>query len=224
MSVAKSASREQALLTIGAVCEQLKGDFPDISISKIRYLEDQGLIAPRRTRGGYRLFGEDDVERLRRILAPAARRVPAAPGDPTGALDAVREGSEAQAGGDALRPRGRLRPRRAVRADRHLGRPGARAGGVRAAAPRGPRRGRSVTRRPTRGSRSRAGASPTTGSAPGTFGPFERPPTARRACSRRSSRRRSARGTPSAVRKGCASSRRSPRRRRSWPSSCSSAI
>ena len=52
MSVAKTASREQALLTIGAVCEQLKGDFPDISISKIRYLEDQGLIAPRRTRGG----------------------------------------------------------------------------------------------------------------------------------------------------------------------------
>jgi DNA-binding transcriptional MerR regulator len=68
MSVAKTASREQALLTIGAVCEQLKGDFPDISISKIRYLEDQGLIAPRRTRGGYRLFGEDDVERLRKIL------------------------------------------------------------------------------------------------------------------------------------------------------------
>jgi len=68
MSVAKTASREQTLLTIGAVCEQLKGDFPDISISKIRYLEDQGLIAPQRTRGGYRLFGEDDVERLRKIL------------------------------------------------------------------------------------------------------------------------------------------------------------
>ena len=64
MSVAKTASREQALLTIGAVCEQLKGDFPDISISKIRYLEDQGLIAPQRTRGGYRLFGEDGADRL----------------------------------------------------------------------------------------------------------------------------------------------------------------
>ncbi len=69
MSVAKTASRARALLTIGAVCEQLKNDFPDVSISKIRYLEDQGLISPRRTRGGYRLFGEDDVERLRRILA-----------------------------------------------------------------------------------------------------------------------------------------------------------
>jgi DNA-binding transcriptional MerR regulator len=56
------------LLTIGAVCTRLKGDFPDISISKIRYLEDQGLLTPKRTRGGYRLFGEDDVERLQRIL------------------------------------------------------------------------------------------------------------------------------------------------------------
>jgi DNA-binding transcriptional MerR regulator len=68
MSAAKSATRDRAVLTIGAVCDRLKGEFPDISISKIRYLEDQGLIAPRRTRGGYRLFTEDDVERLRRIL------------------------------------------------------------------------------------------------------------------------------------------------------------
>jgi DNA-binding transcriptional MerR regulator len=55
-------------LTIGTVCDRLKQDFPDISISKIRYLEDQGLLAPRRTQGGYRLFSEDDVERLRTIL------------------------------------------------------------------------------------------------------------------------------------------------------------
>ena len=46
----------------------LKDEFPDISISKIRYLEDQGLLAPRRTEGGYRLFSEDDVERLETIL------------------------------------------------------------------------------------------------------------------------------------------------------------
>jgi DNA-binding transcriptional MerR regulator len=46
----------------------LKDDFPDISISKIRYLEDQGLLAPRRTQGGYRLFSEEDVERLETIL------------------------------------------------------------------------------------------------------------------------------------------------------------
>jgi DNA-binding transcriptional MerR regulator len=56
------------LLTIGAVCRRLKQEFPDISISKIRYLEDQGLLAPRRTQGGYRLFGEEDVERLETIL------------------------------------------------------------------------------------------------------------------------------------------------------------
>jgi DNA-binding transcriptional MerR regulator len=56
------------LLTIGTVCRMLKDDFPDISISKIRYLEDQGLLAPRRTQGGYRLFSEEDVERLETIL------------------------------------------------------------------------------------------------------------------------------------------------------------
>jgi len=55
-------------LTIGAVCRLLADEFPDISISKIRYLEDQGLLAPRRTQGGYRLFTEDDVDRLQTIL------------------------------------------------------------------------------------------------------------------------------------------------------------
>jgi DNA-binding transcriptional MerR regulator len=55
-------------LTIGAVCQRLREEFPDISISKIRYLEDQGLLAPRRTPGGYRLFSEDDVEQLLRVL------------------------------------------------------------------------------------------------------------------------------------------------------------
>ena len=55
-------------LTIGAVCKQLEREFPDISISKIRYLEDQKLLAPRRTAGGYRLFSPSDVGRLRTIL------------------------------------------------------------------------------------------------------------------------------------------------------------
>ncbi|HZB84947.1 MAG TPA: MerR family transcriptional regulator [Gaiellaceae bacterium] len=55
-------------LTIGAVCRRLRDEFPDISISKIRYLEDQGLLTPRRTQGGYRLFAEEDVERLETIL------------------------------------------------------------------------------------------------------------------------------------------------------------
>jgi DNA-binding transcriptional MerR regulator len=56
------------LHTIGSVCRRLQSDFPEISISKIRYLEDQGLLSPRRTRGGYRLFSEDDIERLETIL------------------------------------------------------------------------------------------------------------------------------------------------------------
>jgi DNA-binding transcriptional MerR regulator len=59
---------EPRLRTIGSVCEELREEFPDISVSKIRYLEDQGLVAPRRTRGGYRLFSPDDVERLTTIL------------------------------------------------------------------------------------------------------------------------------------------------------------
>jgi DNA-binding transcriptional MerR regulator len=67
MSTAE-AQRAQRMLTIGTVCTRLKSEFPDISISKIRYLEDQGLLAPRRTQGGYRLFNEEDVERLETIL------------------------------------------------------------------------------------------------------------------------------------------------------------
>jgi len=59
---------EPRLRTIGSVCEELREEFSDISVSKIRYLEDQGLIRPRRTRGGYRLFAPDDVDRLTTIL------------------------------------------------------------------------------------------------------------------------------------------------------------
>ena len=63
-----ATASKRRLLTIGTVCGMLKQEFPDISISKIRYLEDQGLLAPRRTEGGYRLFTVDDVERLETIL------------------------------------------------------------------------------------------------------------------------------------------------------------
>jgi DNA-binding transcriptional MerR regulator len=55
-------------MTIGAVCKALEQEFPDISISKIRYLEDQKLLTPRRTPGGYRLYAQSDVQRLRTIL------------------------------------------------------------------------------------------------------------------------------------------------------------
>jgi DNA-binding transcriptional MerR regulator len=63
-----TAARDEHLLTIGAVCERLRSEFPDISISKIRYLEGEGLLRPKRTQGGYRLFSEDDVDRLETIL------------------------------------------------------------------------------------------------------------------------------------------------------------
>ncbi len=59
--------REKAV-TIGTVCKALAPEFPDISISKIRYLEDQKLLNPRRTQGGYRLYTQSDIQRLRTIL------------------------------------------------------------------------------------------------------------------------------------------------------------
>jgi DNA-binding transcriptional MerR regulator len=65
---AESASRPRKALTIGAVCKILQSEFDDVSISKIRYLEDQKLLNPRRTSGGYRLYSQSDVERLRTIL------------------------------------------------------------------------------------------------------------------------------------------------------------
>jgi len=68
MTTAAQAPSRDGLLHIGAVCRRLRDEFPDVSISKIRYLEDQGLLAPKRTQGGYRLFDEDAVERLRTIL------------------------------------------------------------------------------------------------------------------------------------------------------------
>ena len=60
--------QRERLLRIGEVVRMLTDEFPDISISKIRYLEDEGLLAPRRTQGGYRLFSGEDLERLETIL------------------------------------------------------------------------------------------------------------------------------------------------------------
>jgi DNA-binding transcriptional MerR regulator len=64
----EAPSRPRKALTIGAVCKILQSEFDDVSISKIRYLEDQKLLSPRRTSGGYRLYSQSDVERLRTIL------------------------------------------------------------------------------------------------------------------------------------------------------------
>ncbi|MGA8217938.1 MAG: MerR family transcriptional regulator [Solirubrobacterales bacterium] len=62
------APSNRKALTIGAVAKILGREFEDISISKIRYLEEQKLLSPRRTPGGYRLYSQADVERLRAIL------------------------------------------------------------------------------------------------------------------------------------------------------------
>ena len=56
-------------LSIGAVLAQLRSDFPDVTISKIRFLEAEGLVQPGRTPSGYRQFAAADVERLRFVLA-----------------------------------------------------------------------------------------------------------------------------------------------------------
>jgi DNA-binding transcriptional MerR regulator len=72
MSLLQSQSQAQPkrerLLRIGEVERRLREEFPDISISKIRFLEDEGLITPQRTPSGYRLFDENDLERLVTIL------------------------------------------------------------------------------------------------------------------------------------------------------------
>ena len=54
--------------SIGEILDDLRGDFPDISVSKIRFLESQGLITPERSPSGYRQFTESDLELLRWIL------------------------------------------------------------------------------------------------------------------------------------------------------------
>ncbi len=56
-------------LSIGAVLAQLRAEFPDVTISKIRFLESEGLVSPGRTQSGYRQFTAADVARLRYVLA-----------------------------------------------------------------------------------------------------------------------------------------------------------
>ncbi len=68
LSEQASERPRQKAVTIGTVSKALQPEFPDISISKIRYLEDQKLLSPRRTQGGYRLYTQSDIQRLRTIL------------------------------------------------------------------------------------------------------------------------------------------------------------
>lgn len=63
-----SGPRSAALMSIGEVLAQLRADFPDTTISKLRFLEAEGLVEPQRTASGYRKYSWDDVERLRFVL------------------------------------------------------------------------------------------------------------------------------------------------------------
>lgn len=69
MSSAALAGRPRpSSLTIGEVLGVLRQEFPDVTISKIRFLEEQGLVEPDRTPSGYRKFSADHVDRLRQVL------------------------------------------------------------------------------------------------------------------------------------------------------------
>ena len=64
----RQAASSRARMSIGEVLSLLRADFPEISISKIRFLEAEGLVEPERTASGYRKFSHRDVERLRYVL------------------------------------------------------------------------------------------------------------------------------------------------------------
>jgi DNA-binding transcriptional MerR regulator len=66
---ASAAVQNERLLTIGQVVDRLRPEFPDLSITKVRYLEDRGLLAPTRTAGRYRKYSGADIRRLRTVLA-----------------------------------------------------------------------------------------------------------------------------------------------------------
>ncbi|AOR35546.1 MerR family transcriptional regulator [Streptomyces fodineus] len=63
-----TAARDSGLMSIGTVLNTLRDEFPEVTISKIRFLESEGLIEPQRTPSGYRKFSAKDVERLAHVL------------------------------------------------------------------------------------------------------------------------------------------------------------
>lgn len=108
------AEPARSLMTIGDVLGLLRPEFPDITISKIRFLESEGLVEPQRSPSGYRKFGAADVERLRFVLT--AQRDHYMP------LRVIRQHLEARDRGDNVPPLGdreppRRRPRTLVAAD-----------------------------------------------------------------------------------------------------------
>ncbi|MEA2974347.1 MAG: hypothetical protein QOG82_2805 [Actinomycetota bacterium] len=110
---------DRAYLSIGEVLSLLKEEFPDVTISKIRFLESQGLLDPERTPSGYRKFYDTDVERLRwilrqqrehflplKVIKGRLRGGPDGGGEDSGdeALPVSVDGRHAQVGDDAHRP------------------------------------------------------------------------------------------------------------------------
>lgn len=116
---AAGESSARAYMNIGQVLAQLRSEFPEVTISKIRFLEGEGLVEPERTASGYRKFSRADVARLRFVLGAQRDRYlplkvikeqlaaldrglePAQPGDGTGpkvprALTAVDDGPAAE--------------------------------------------------------------------------------------------------------------------------------
>lgn len=67
-STPPGAARAHPLMSIGEVLGQLRVEFPDVTISKLRFLEAEGLVEPQRTAAGYRKYSWDDVARLRFVL------------------------------------------------------------------------------------------------------------------------------------------------------------
>jgi DNA-binding transcriptional MerR regulator len=67
-AAARSGARPEVLMSIGEVLAQLRADFPDTTISKLRFLEAEGLVEPQRTAAGYRKYSWEDVARLRFVL------------------------------------------------------------------------------------------------------------------------------------------------------------
>jgi DNA-binding transcriptional MerR regulator len=63
-----TAAADSGLMSIGTVLNALRDEFPEVTISKIRFLESEGLIEPQRTPSGYRKFSAEDVERLGHVL------------------------------------------------------------------------------------------------------------------------------------------------------------
>ena len=68
LSSRQRSSGSQVLLSIGQVLSRLTPEFPDLSPSKLRFLEERGLVRPARTESGYRKFSQQDVDRLRLVL------------------------------------------------------------------------------------------------------------------------------------------------------------